>query len=56
MTAINVPATALPRTEVATDEMCAACAHPLADHDATGRRYCAATSTMGLTRGCICPK
>ena len=30
------------------------CGHPDAEHDAVARRYCAATSSAGLHRGCIC--
>jgi len=31
-----------------------ACGHRVEDHDAVGRRYCAATVTAVLPRGCIC--
>jgi len=31
-----------------------ACGHAEFEHDAIARRYCAATSTAGLSRGCIC--
>lgn len=34
-------------------EACA-CGHPLAHHDATAIRYCAATILGSLTRGCAC--
>jgi hypothetical protein len=37
-------------------ELCAACSHPMTAHDATGRRYCAATLSMARVRGCICKK
>jgi hypothetical protein len=30
------------------------CGHAELDHDAIARRYCAATSSAELTRGCIC--
>ena len=33
---------------------CAACDHPLTDHDPIGRRYCLATQQHLLARGCIC--
>lgn len=33
---------------------CAACPHPTADHDAVAERYCRATVTSALDRGCIC--
>jgi hypothetical protein len=35
-------------------EACPTCGHPLRDHDALGTRFCAATATAGLSRGCIC--
>lgn len=35
-------------------ELCSVCHHPWADHDALGTRFCAATVTSDLTRGCIC--
>lgn len=31
-----------------------ACGHRIEDHDAVGRRYCAATINAVLPRGCIC--
>ena len=30
------------------------CSHPFSEHDAIASRYCAATMSAGLTRGCIC--
>jgi hypothetical protein len=56
MTTMNVPITIPARIDQSSEESCAACEHPLADHDATGRRYCAATTNSALTRGCICAK
>ncbi len=53
--------TTLPRTTTATDAAadaegrCQMCEHRAADHDALSTRYCAATATGTLTRGCICP-
>ncbi|WP_460866622.1 RGCVC family protein [Rhodococcus aerolatus] len=35
-------------------EACAACRHPLAEHDDLGRRFCAATEAGALPRACIC--
>ena len=35
-------------------QMCAACPHPWAAHDAIGTRYCAATSAGHFNRGCVC--
>lgn len=34
---------------------CPACPHLAAGHDATGRRWCAATAEGRAVRGCICP-
>ena len=31
-----------------------ACGHQASEHDAVGRRYCEATSSAELIRGCIC--
>jgi len=31
-----------------------ACGHFEPGHDAIARRYCSATASAGLTRGCIC--
>ena len=31
------------------------CGHPIADHDAIATRYCRATTTGALPRGCMCP-
>ena len=30
------------------------CGHPIADHDAIATRYCRATATGALSRGCMC--
>ena len=35
------------------DVVCA-CGHPLLDHDPIATRFCAATISNGLPRGCIC--
>jgi hypothetical protein len=35
-------------------ELCSTCQHPWRDHDALGARFCAATASAGLARGCIC--
>ncbi|HWO64995.1 MAG TPA: RGCVC family protein [Umezawaea sp.] len=40
--------------ETTTAASCGSCPHPLADHDALGVRFCAASTASGLTRGCIC--
>jgi uncharacterized CHY-type Zn-finger protein len=34
--------------------LCTVCVHELAKHDHTGRRYCEATQSQALQRGCIC--
>ncbi len=36
------------------DDRCAACDHPWSEHDALGMRFCTATVTSSLSRGCIC--
>ena len=35
-------------------ETCAACGHPNDSHDATARRFCAATANLGVDRRCVC--
>jgi hypothetical protein len=37
-------------------EVCDVCSHELAAHDRIADRYCAATRTNAMTRGCICSK
>ncbi len=34
--------------------MCSCCEHTEASHDEKARRYCQATQSRALTRGCIC--
>jgi hypothetical protein len=34
--------------------ICGMCLHPLESHDAIATRYCEATSSSGLARGCVC--
>ncbi|MHA3704178.1 RGCVC family protein [Jatrophihabitans sp. YIM 134969] len=41
-------------TPTAATALCEACPHPAAAHDATSRRYCAATTAAASARGCIC--
>jgi hypothetical protein len=36
------------------DDRCAACDHRRSAHDALSQRYCVATVTASLDRGCIC--
>ncbi len=38
----------------APEETCAACPHDLAGHDAIALRFCRATATGSLERGCVC--
>ncbi|WP_354005546.1 RGCVC family protein [Rhodococcus antarcticus] len=40
--------------EVREGPACQACAHPLGAHDEIGLRFCAATTSAALSRGCIC--
>jgi hypothetical protein len=52
----TTPAVVRPGTVPATEHEpgCEVCPHPLADHDAIGLRFCRATSSGGLDRGCAC--
>ncbi|HEY5247477.1 MAG TPA: RGCVC family protein, partial [Dermatophilaceae bacterium] len=38
------------------DGSCPVCAHAVDQHDALALRFCAATLSRALTRGCLCPK
>ena len=38
---------------LATDALCV-CGHPYSEHDPISVRYCDATITGGLSRGCVC--
>jgi hypothetical protein len=42
------------RTDGPDGSTCIVCPHPLAGHDALGRRFCTATHDVGWSRGCIC--
>ena len=33
---------------------CAACPHPLDEHDPIGVRFCSITTARGIDRGCAC--
>ncbi len=33
---------------------CAACPHPVDEHDAIAQRFCRATAVGALDRGCVC--
>ena len=41
------------RCETPLTTLCA-CGHPVADHDSVALRYCRATASGSLHRGCIC--
>jgi hypothetical protein len=49
-----MPAPALTDSRAVQDPACAACPHPLADHDAVARRFCRATAGAAPDRGCVC--
>jgi hypothetical protein len=40
--------------EAQGDALCAMCQHEMRVHDAIGLRYCRATQSQALTRGCVC--
>jgi len=40
---------------VGTMPGCAVCSHPRALHDHIATRFCAATASSALSRGCVCP-
>ena len=50
----QLPNTATTAGRPATGTRCAACAHPAPDHDVIGLRFCTATLSGDLSRGCIC--
>lgn len=60
MTASELPVsdstTATSTVDVETEmiERCSTCQHPWGDHDTLSARFCAATASAGLARGCIC--
>ena len=45
----------VPDLDVLDMEICPACPHPLATHDAIGTRFCRATIVRVSPRGCTCP-
>ncbi|WP_081788688.1 RGCVC family protein [Candidatus Blastococcus massiliensis] len=54
-TSVATPRPAVRTTPAPTPAArCGACPHPVADHDAIGLRYCRATVTSALDRGCVC--
>ena len=48
------PDTDLPDVPAIPVPTCDACPHPLEDHDPIGLRFCAITSSRGMSRGCVC--
>ena len=52
MTSTPVETTTRPAVAEGACEMCP---HPLSAHDAISLRFCSATRTAALTRGCVCP-
>ncbi|MDT7707509.1 MAG: hypothetical protein QOG20_3116 [Pseudonocardiales bacterium] len=50
----SIPATEGPVFGPAPRPTCTACPHPADAHDPIGVRFCAVTSSRGLTRGCVC--
>lgn len=50
---LTAPTHALPTIDGSVPA-CDACNHPDAAHDGIAHRYCKATMTNALTRGCIC--
>ena len=51
----SAPMSTSPRPERAPEPMCGVCPHPLSHHDAISLRFCRATETSSLDRGCVCP-
>jgi hypothetical protein len=51
---VTTPTTTRERPGPAPEAACAACPHPLTGHDAVALRYCRATVSSALDRGCIC--
>jgi hypothetical protein len=57
VTVMTAPTSTPSRVELplpAAQAVCDVCPHAAAAHDGIGRRYCDATLTGALTRGCIC--
>jgi hypothetical protein len=54
MPVIDFPPAATAPTELPADRACAACPHDRDAHDVIGTRFCSATSSRGLDRGCVC--
>ena len=54
MPTIDAPGNTSEPDEVTAEAGCAACPHPLADHDAIALRFCQASTAGGPTRKCLC--
>jgi hypothetical protein len=56
MTASELPTSTTSTMDVVIEDAqrCSTCRHPAKDHDTLSARYCAASTSGGLTRGCIC--
>lgn len=48
------PLTTTAPDQTETSGVCNVCPHQWHEHDALGVRYCTATTTSALPRGCIC--
>lgn len=54
---VDMPAVdANPDPTAVNEDQCPVCPHAWSGHDATGTRFCTATMTAALTRGCVCPR
>jgi hypothetical protein len=53
MTSSTLP---IPTTtsEAVSTTQCDVCPHPLADHDPIAARFCSATGSAAIARGCVC--
>jgi hypothetical protein len=51
---VKVPPPVAQVTTIPSAEGCDVRAHPVDHHDQIARRYCTATFTNVITRGCIC--
>jgi hypothetical protein len=49
------PSTESLEPAVPATDACDVCGHSMQVHDRISTRYCNATQTSGLTRGCMCP-
>jgi hypothetical protein len=54
ITEVQPVTTTSPDVGELTDGGCAVCPHPMADHDRISARYCVATASGSIERGCVC--